>query len=72
MEITKEFLLDELKKLKAEQEEFVTRVHVVSGLILACEKMLCRLDAKDDAISLDQLKDALGADSLEVVENGQG
>lgn len=66
MEITKQFLLDEIQKVKKEQEEWVMRAQVAEGFLMCYNRMLSKLDEKDDAMSLEQLKDTIGADSVEV------
>jgi hypothetical protein len=66
----KSFYEAEIPALKAKLEQTVGQVNLIRGAILAHEAALKELNTplKDEAMSLGQLKDTLGADSIEVIE----
>jgi hypothetical protein len=79
MNITRENLLQQRKVLEARRLEGLQMVNQGNALANQCIGAIAMVDAllkaadekpKDDAMSLEQVKEMLGAESVELVANG--
>jgi hypothetical protein len=67
MQITTEYLQGELENLSRQKANALSVAQQAEGAIALIQSLLARLDAKDDAMTLSDLRDALGAQSAEIV-----
>lgn len=65
MEITKEFLEEQHKACIQNRERAKADVLLYDGAAQAIERMMDHL-SKEDALTLDELRDKIGADSVEI------
>lgn len=65
MEITAELLREEIKGLRSQHANALAVAQQALGAISLAESLIARLD---DGMTLDQLRDGLGAKSAEIVE----
>lgn len=66
MEITKEFLEEQHRSCVQNRERAKADVLLYDGAAQAIEKMIAHLDKEDDALTLEEFRDAIGADSVEI------
>ena len=65
MQITKEWIEAQERDLTARRYAAEVQVHLYDGALQALGAVKGQMDAPEEALTLDGLKDALGADSVE-------
>ena len=70
MQVTKEFLQQRIEGMQGQLEKAVEQVGKLRGAVMDCEQLMDYLDAPEEPVlTLDELKEELGAESIEVIES---
>jgi predicted xylose isomerase-like sugar epimerase len=68
MEITAEYLRNEMTSLKQQHANALAVAQQATGAIALIESLLNRLEQAGDSLTLEQLREGLGAKSAEIVK----
>lgn len=67
MEISADYLRKELSSLQQQHANALAVAQQATGAMALIESLLARLDQKEESMTLEQLREGLGAKSAEIV-----
>lgn len=68
MQLTKEILLKDREAVENNFNEHIAQANAAKGVLSYIDQLISYLDKEEKPLSLDELKEVLGADSIEHVE----